>query len=265
MTRPASSNPQSLAGRAAGPIAELWDRLATPAAGHRPMNTAAVDSLPEPARRWLRHAIAPGAPAARSVLLRMTGRIKVVRWLPFTAVQVISPEGFVWVARAGRGLSINGFDRYSDGDGEMRWLLAGRVPFLRTTGPDVTRGSAARLAIETTLWLPTAFGDAQWRAGDDPDVAVATRRIGTDELPVELRVASDGQPQTVSMQRWANPNGEPYGYYPFGGIIDDEATFGGITIPSAVRVGYWLGTERWNDGEFFRAWITDATFLEASL
>ena len=115
------------------------------------------------------------------------------------------------------------------------------------------RGQAAGREIE------------QWRAGDDPDVAVATRRIGTDELPVELRVASDGQPQTVSMQRWANPNGEPYGYYPFGGIIDDEATFGGITIPSAVRVGYWLGTERWNDGEFVRTWITDATFLEASL
>jgi hypothetical protein len=33
MTRPAWSNPHSLAGRAARPIAELWDRLATPAAG----------------------------------------------------------------------------------------------------------------------------------------------------------------------------------------------------------------------------------------
>src|SRR6266511_3049001 len=35
-----------------------------------------------------------------------------------------SPEGHVWAARAGwRALPNTGFDRYADGQGEMRWLL----------------------------------------------------------------------------------------------------------------------------------------------
>jgi hypothetical protein len=250
-----------LAGRAADPIVGLWDRLAAPQGDPEPVNAAAVEALPEPARRWLNHAIAPGALAARGVLLQMTGHIKIGRWLPFTAVQVIAPSGYVWVARAGRGISIQGFDRYSDDTAEMRWLVAGRIPVLRARGPDIARGSAARLAIEALIWLPTAFGDARWQASDDPNVAVATRRVGREQLPMELRLDSDGRPEHVSMLRWANPNREPYGYHPFGGILDDETTFAGITIPTSVRVGYWLGSKRWNEGEFFRAQIIQATFL----
>ena len=36
--------------------------------------------------------------------------------------------------------------------------------------------------------------------------------------------------------------------------------FGGITIPSVFRVGWWRGTDRRHEGEFFRAEITGAVF-----
>jgi hypothetical protein len=40
-----------------------------------------------------------------------------------------------------------------------------------------------------------------------------------------------------------------------------ERRFGGVTISTESRAGYFLGTSRWRDGEFFRSSITDACFL----
>ncbi|HEX5297127.1 MAG TPA: DUF6544 family protein [Streptosporangiaceae bacterium] len=54
---------------------------------------AMISGFPEPAHRWLRHAIAPGTPLWASVELTMHGRIKLGRWRPFTARQVLSPPG----------------------------------------------------------------------------------------------------------------------------------------------------------------------------
>jgi hypothetical protein len=44
----------------------------------------------------------------------MDGHIRLGRWLPFRAVQVLAPsDGFVWAARAGWGpLSFYGYDSY---------------------------------------------------------------------------------------------------------------------------------------------------------
>ena len=61
-------------------------------------------------------------------------------------------------------------------------------------------------------------------------------------------------------QRWGNPNGEPFQRYPFGASVEQERAFAGITIPSALRAGWWWGTTRQEEGEFFRAQIIDARF-----
>lgn len=34
------------------------------------------------------------------------------------------------------------------------------------------------------------------------------------------------------------------------------ATFGGVSVPSAGRAGWFYGTDRWPEGEFFRYRIT---------
>ena len=122
------------------------------------------------------------------------------------AVQVLSTDGFVWAARAGwRPLPIKGFDRFGDGEGEMRWLLGGRVPFVRAAGLDVSRSDAGRLAIEATIWLPAAATGLDWRIGDDPDMAVARWRIGNEQPAVELHLDGEGRSRMVTMQRWGNP------------------------------------------------------------
>ena len=62
------------------------------------------------------------------------------------------------------------------------------------------------------------------------------------------------------MRRWGNPNGRPWALYPRGGTLNDERDFGGITLPTRLRAGYFFGTNESAAGEFFRATITDATF-----
>ena len=86
--------------------------------------------LPEPARRWLSHAIAPGTPLWSSVELTMHGQIKLGRWRPFTARQVLTPpDGYIWAARTRlAGLPVTGYDRLGSGGGEMRWRLMRLIP-----------------------------------------------------------------------------------------------------------------------------------------
>lgn len=235
-----------------------WDRLADPGSD-RPVRFApdTVADLPEPARRRLRHAVAPGARLATSLQLTMRGRIRLGAWRAFTATQILAPDGFVWSATARvAGLPVSGFDRWSAGSGQMHWRLAGLVPVVSATGPDVSRSAAGRLAAELTALLPTAYADASWAAGPDPDTAVATWRIDGQDEDVRLRVDPDGGLREITMQRWGDPGGAPFARYPFGVAVGAERVFDGVRIPTRLRAGWWWGSPR--QTEFFTAEITGA-------
>lgn len=114
-----------------------------------------LDGLPDPVCRYLRAAIAPGTPLAAAARFRMHGQIKLGRWLPFQAEELLAPhQGFHWAARAAGVVS--GFDRYAGGQGQMRWRLLGLVPVMRADGPDLSRSAAGRVAGEA-MWVPTAL------------------------------------------------------------------------------------------------------------
>lgn len=246
--------------RAARGVREDWCALATPSAGTGRFEPGSLTALPPPARRWLAHAVPAGTPLWRSVEMHMRGHIRLGAWRAFTATQVLSPpDGFIWAATARfLGLPVVGFDRYSRGAGEMRWRLLGVLPVMSASGSDVTRSAAGRLAGES-VFVPTAYHRATWTMAA-PDIAVATWRHETGEESAELRIGPGGELLEVRMQRWGNPNGAAFGRYPFGVSIEREHTFSGITIPAVLRAGWWWGTERQAEGEFFRATITKATF-----
>ena len=46
-------------------------------------------------------------------------------------------------------------------------------------------------------------------------------------------------------------------WHRFGGQITGYASFGGLTVPGAGRLGWHPDSDRWADGEFFRYRITD--------
>lgn len=257
---------ETVAGVAAADVDEAWERLGQPTVSPPGFDPAMTEPLPEPARRWLTHVIAPGTPVARAVIVEMRGHIRLGRWIPFRAVQLQAPPaGFIWAARARWGpVWIGGYDRYGDALGEMRWRLFGRIPVMSATGPDINRSAAGRVALDALL-VPTAWLQETviWRPGDDDNTAVAEWHVDDQTLPVTLTVGSDGALRSLTMSRWAQPSGHPWDEYPCGGILSDEEDFDGIKLSRTVRAGYFYGTGKWDSpaGEFFRAEITQARFL----
>jgi hypothetical protein len=136
--------------------------------------------------------------------------------------------------------------------------VAGLVPVVSATGPEVSRSAAGRLAAELTALLPTAYAGASWAAGPDRDTAVATWRFEGQDEHVRLRVDPDGGLREITMQRWGEPGGAPFARYPFGVALGVERTFDGVRIPTRLRAGWWWGTPRQTEGEFFSARITGA-------
>lgn len=239
----------------------LW--TAAPPATRR-FEPEMVAGLPPAARRYLRYAVAPGTPIPSAVRLAMHGTIRLAgRWNRFTAEQVSRwGAGFVWRATAWvRGLPVSGFDRLLDGAGTLRWRIGGLIPVMSATGPEVTRSAAGRLNAEF-LWLPTALlaPEVELLPGGEDRVEGIIRAHG-EVTPFWIELDSRGRALAAGMIRWGNPDGAGYRDHPFGGIMEHERTFEGFTIPVAVRMGWYYGTDRFNaNGEFFRATVASAAF-----
>ncbi|MEZ4380579.1 MAG: DUF6544 family protein [Nannocystaceae bacterium] len=235
-----------------------------------PFALAWVAGLPEPARRYLAHALAPGIQLPTSAHLRMVGNIRSEpggEWLEVEADEVLAPpRGLVWSARIrGRVLSLSGDELYLAGRGESSFWLMDRLPVLRAAGPDVSRSAAGRVAAESVL-LPSALlpgHDLEWRPGDDMDSARAVFKVDTTPAELTLRLAGDGALRSATLQRWGPTRfgpGKPgrYGWQRFRVDAYAERTFAGITIP--VRMSATWVPDEGPEFEFFRAEITRATF-----
>jgi hypothetical protein len=240
---------------------ELWETA--PVASAR-FELGQVAGLPEAARRYLLHALAPGAKLSRAVRLHMHGTIRLGdAWHRFEAEQVLRwDRGFVWRASVRKGaMPIVGSDRWLDGEGAMRWKLLGVVPVLKASGPDVTRSAAGRLHIEST-WAPAVFLDpgVRW-AGQDTSHARATVVAHGEASDLELTIDEAGAVVSSKMPRWGNPEGGAFHYADFGAFVDDERTFDGVTVPTVLRAGWFFGDERFErDGEFIRLTVDHAEF-----
>ncbi|MFE7631400.1 DUF6544 family protein [Kocuria sp. NPDC057446] len=240
-----------------------WADLERP--DHRvppPVDPEALAGLPEPARRWLGHAVPPGTPAWAVAELSMRGEIRLGgSWRAFSAQQIIAPGiGFVWAARTRvLGLPVGGYDRYGPGGGELRWRLLGLVPVLSAAGPDVTRSAAGRLAGEG-ITVPTACLGAAWSPGPSPDTAVMSWVLDGQREDAVVRVDPEGRLRELSMQRWGDPDGTGYGRHPFGVALSEETDVAGVRVATVLRAGWAWGTDRQAEGEFFRARIQDVRF-----
>jgi hypothetical protein len=216
-----------------------------------------LDGVPDPVQRFLRAAIRPGTPLMTGVRLGMHGRIKIGRWLPFTARQVLNPhEGTIWVAHAA-GL-IAGFDRYLEGAGAMKWTLASVLRLTRSGGPDVSRSTAGRVGAEG-IWVPTAlllrFG-VVWTVTDEGRV-VAHHQLGTTPVETDLTLDPQGHITSLAFDRWGDPHQTgTWAWHRFGGEVTAHRTFAGLSIPSAGTLGRHHGTRRKAQGESFRSELT---------
>lgn len=243
----------------------LWDS-ATPT--ELVFSSDRLTHLPEAAKQYLEHAIAPGTKLASAVRLKMHGEIKLKKWIPFKAEQVICWEhGLIWSATAWMNsfLPIVGSDRVIDGVGAMKWKLLGLFPVMTASGEDITRSSIGRLESES-LCLPSVF----YR----DDVSFTSTALSLldsnlhssfvvqgDRAELDFTIDQTGRLKTFKLPRWGNPDGAEFRYVDFGGTLEDDRTFCGYTIPTRLRIGWYFGSERFeSEGEFFRATIDDAIY-----
>ncbi len=244
----------------------LWRQLERrrrddPSAFHLAM----VAHLPDPARRYFAHAIAPGTPLASSVELRMGGSIRLSpdgAWMPLRARQILAPPmGFVWEATVGRGLlRFSGADYYVQGDAEVNFRLWGLVPFVRASDRNIARSARGRLVGEA-LWNPAALLPQRgviWEAIDEQSVR-ATLTVDGEPIPVTLAVKEDGHLVSVTFDRWGDRTDDGrHALIPFGCGVLAEGRFGGYTIPTRIHAGWWFGTGHYF--EFARFEVERATF-----
>lgn len=224
----------------------------------------AAVGLPVATARWLRHVIAPGTPLLGGVELSMHGEIRIGRWMPFTAQQIVAPSGYIWAAEARRfPIAVRGFDRYSQATGQMSWRLFGRVPVVSSSGDDITRSAAGRLASEVIGLTPGgALGPTVAWEPIDGNRAMAHITIDGGQHDVTIDVDARGELRTLSLPRWAKPDKQgPFQLHTFGVICGGELASGGYTLPRTIRAGWWPGTPRWEQGEFFRATIDEVRFF----
>ncbi len=241
-------------------LEELWNSTSQAEGKFDPEG---LSNLPEPVKRYLNHAIAPDAPLAKAVRLKMHGEIKVGRWAPFQAEQVIHAErGMIWSAKSRvNGLPVRGSDRLVDGEGSMDWRLFGIFPVIAASGPDVTRSASGRLQAEF-VWLPPALAqsDVEWTAPDDAHITATLTVAGSTES-MTLGVDEDGRPVDLSLRRWGNPGGGDFSSIAFGAVFEEERSFGAFRIPAKLRVGWFFGSDRFEtEGEFFRCTIDEADY-----
>jgi hypothetical protein len=226
--------------------------MTTPPSGTRGrFDAAARRNLDEPVRRYFIHALADGAPLARSARLRLRGHIKVGAWLRFDSIWEGDGNSFSWQATCGppRLPLLRVHDQFADGVGFMDIRLR---PPLRRLSPlkllhaendDVARSGAGRAALEA-LWVPEALlpdRGVSWHAESD-ELIVATWDVPPATPELRICIAPDGAVGSYSALRWRDRKS---GYLPFGADVHAEGTFTGVTIPSRITAGWGHGTPKW--------------------
>lgn len=242
--------------------------LFTPLGGLETFSPNLVANLPEPARRYLLHAIAPGTPLAPAVRLRMEGTMTPNPGGPqvsLTAEETLAPRrGFVWTAHARMsGLPVRVRDHYFDSDGGVHVDALGLIPMPLGSGEDVTRSSRGRLVGEA-VWCPTALvgPGVTWEAAG-ADRAQFTLTVDGEAIQVTVDVGPDGALREATLERWGDVGTSSFQSLPYGFEAQEEATFEGVTIPTRLHGGWWYGTDRFDPATAATFMIRSATFAKA--
>jgi hypothetical protein len=247
-----------------------WREIAATSEKATPrFDASLVADLPEVARRYFNHAIAPGTQLHTTVALEMRGIFLLgdkARPQPYemTARQILSPpNAFVWIPQMRSGaIRISGSDGLVRGRAWTRFWLLGLVPVANeAASPDLVRSATFRSTMEG-IWAPASLlpqRGVKWEQ-IGPDTARVTVESVSPAIVLHLTLGADGAVREAIGQRWSNANPQKaFRLQPFGGTVEAERSFGGFTIPSRLRIGNHYGTDDYLP--FFQAEVTNARYF----
>ncbi|HNP35274.1 MAG TPA: hypothetical protein PKK10_05430 [Woeseiaceae bacterium] len=250
----------------------VWNTLAL----QQPKSVLAFDEsmitgLPEPAQRYFRYAIQPGAPLYTVAEIAMEGEFSLgnkaePNYMSMRAQEIIAaPQGFVWTVRTGTAGSIAGSDGAKDGTSWSRFWLYGLVPVARAgNNRDHARAAFGRYVAEAIFWTPAALLPTEhvhWEWVNSSTARVTMLHMSLDQA-VDLTVDSDGRLTKVKLQRWSNANAsKKYQWQAFGGYLSDYKEFGGFRLPTRIDAGNFFETDDYFP--FFKVTVTSVTFPQS--
>eukprot|EP00899_Mesostigma_viride_P008986 jgi/Mesvir1/18089/Mv09390-RA.1 len=245
------------------------DAMFSPVSNELLFSRGLVDDLPEPARRYLIHAIAPGAPTIKVANLRFVGKLRSRGKLAnFEATESLVPnKSFDWNAKIGGfPFGIKGRDWLNESSlgGQEYQRLGGLLGGKTATGPEVTRSQIGRLCLESifapTGLLPSRNG-VRWEPSGDKNTAVARWSLGSEDVKLVLRLKPSGQLAEAIVDRWGTLGG-PYAYQRYGCVVEEEKAFDWYTIPHSFRMGWYLGRNSGIpvEGLLYQATVQNAWF-----
>jgi hypothetical protein len=206
--------------------------------------------LPEPVRRYLRHAGVVGKPFPGTIRLRQKGKMRLAPgqpWIPLDAEEhySVQPPGFVWAgtARLGPLPVARARDMYAGGEGRLLVKVASLWPVVDASGAQMDQGEMMRYLSEM-VWFPAAFlaDNVAFQAVDDSSAQVTLTDHGqtatgtlvfdnqgrlTDFVAKRYRTADASSPET-----WSTP-------------ITGYGEFEGLRLPTRGKAAFKLP-----DGDF---------------
>jgi hypothetical protein len=229
-----------------------------------------VEGLPESARRYFAHAIAPGTPLYSGAELHMDGTFllgdaRKHQTYRMSAREALRGDGFVWLPELRSGmLTIDGSDALVSGKAWTRFWVAGLVRVANErTSEDLVRSAQFRAAIEAALWVPTTLlpeNGVRWSEVGPDTARVVIGSVAGGPIALTLKLGPEGAVREVFGHRWSNANADRrFRLQPFGGTTSRDRTFHGLTVPTQVAVGNLFGTPDYLP--FFQATITQATYF----
>ncbi len=231
-----------------------------------PFSADMIAELPDPVQRYFRHALAAGAPLARTVKLELSGSMNPgprLGRLDIRAGERLTPlHGLVWRAQTRIGpLPFRITDWYFGGEGRMRGTVLGALPVLDQSNPDESRAARHRVAAES-VWAPGATlsrKQVSWTALSE-DRIVCLQTFDGESIRVEFGLDARGAVEEVTMQRHGDIGVPDWQLIPYGFRVEKERTFAGTTIPAKVTGGWWYGTDRYDAGRESTFVVDNAQF-----
>jgi len=152
----------------------IWGKEAQMDTNQRIIQSADLEGLPGPVKRFLENSQVVGTPYIKKARIKQTGQFKMAPdkpWTPFTAEQEydIPSASFIWKVNMKMApyVHITGSDRLENGEGNMRIKLLGFIPIVNEKGAEMDQGAMTRYLSEA-IWFPQSFLDSHlsWEAID---------------------------------------------------------------------------------------------------
>jgi hypothetical protein len=229
----------------------------------RPITDADLTRLPPAVQRYLRRVGVVGKPRVRSFHATFRAEMRLrpdAAWMEASAEQYnfYDPPARLFFMEASRfGVPFDALHRYRGNAATMEVRVAGLVPVIDASGPEMTQGETVTLLNDMCVWAPGALVDApiRWEQLDDQHARATFSNAGRT---VSGTLSFDRAGDLVgflSHDRYQS-DGKQNRLLPWSTPVSGHRQFGDYRLPGEGEARWQEPSGEWTYGRFFLQRIT---------